>query len=194
MAPLYIGPSSGTYLNTATAGWVKILKVTGGSSVSDITYDGLLTANYRCLNLVGATIPSNDNAHLNFYFRRNGGDEVANNYSYGMRMWYESNNGYQTAEQNEGRLKIAENAGNANGEGHRFNILIQMNNSADTDAGYDLGNFIFSHITRIDASGNWRGGVGTGWYDHGIYPDGFKLQMSSGSIDHYNYALYGLLA
>ena len=58
----------------------------------------------------------------------------------------------------------------------------------------DLGNFCMWHCQRIDQSGNWRGGQGTGWYDSGVHPNGFKMQMSTGQITDYNFALYGLLA
>ena len=190
---LFIGPNSGTYKDTATAGWVKILKNDGGSTVSDITYDGLDTDNYRCLRFIGGVIPSTDNAHLNFYFRSGGSDEVSNTYSYGLRMNYESNNSYTTAEQNEGRMKLVENAGLQSGEGHRLDLLIHMNNVNDAAQAADLGNFCMWHCQRIDASGNWRGGQGTGWYDSGVHANGFKMQMHTGQITDYNYILYGLL-
>ena len=48
---LFIGPNSGTNISTSTAAWVKILKVTGGSTISNITYDDLPTDTYRCLRL-----------------------------------------------------------------------------------------------------------------------------------------------
>ena len=38
---IYLGPNSGTNISTSTAAWVKILKVTGGSTISNITYDDL---------------------------------------------------------------------------------------------------------------------------------------------------------
>ena len=191
---LFIGPNSGTNISTSTAAWVKILKVTGGSTISNITYDDLPTDTYRCLRFIGGVIPQTDQAHLNFYFRTNGSDEVNNTYSYGLRMNYESNNSYTTAEQNEGRMKLVENAGTVAGEGHRVDLLIQMSNGNDTAQAVDLGNFCMWHCQRIDQSGNWRGGQGTGWYDDSCHPNGFKIQMSTGQITDYNYALYGLLA
>jgi len=191
---IYLGPNSGTNISTSTAAWVKILKVTGGSTINDIAIDDLPTNTYRCLRFIGGLIPTTDNAHCNFYFRHNGGDEVSNTYSYGLRMNYESNNSYTNAEQNEGRMKLIENAGREQGEGHRLDLLIQMSNGSDTAQAADLGNFCMWHCQRIDAGGNWRGGTGTGWYDSGAHPNGFKIAMSSGQISDYNYAVYGLLA
>ncbi len=191
---LFLGPNSGTNISTHTAAWVKIAKNTGGSTISNIVFDDLPTNTYRCLRFIGGLVPSVDSAHLHFYFRTDGSDEVDNKYSYGARVNYESANSYTFAEQDEGRMKIAENGGNQLGEGHRFDILIQMANSADTAASANLGNICMWAAQRIDQSRNWRGMHGTGWYDKSANPNGFKMQASSGQFTDYNFALYGLLA
>ena len=65
---IYLGPNSGTNISTSTVGWVKILQVTGGSTISSIAHDDLPSSTYRAINIIGGWMPGDDGVHLNFYF------------------------------------------------------------------------------------------------------------------------------
>ena len=190
---VYIGPNSGTPESTHESAWVRISTVPSGSTVNNITFDGLDTTVYRAWMIIGSLLGGTDNAYLNFYWRRSNSDEVANKYAYSNNIVYPTNSNYQSSSQNQGRMQIAENAGNdhSNREGHRFQITMFPYRSGDSVA---QGNFCYWSAIRIDDDGDFRGYTGQGSYDvGGIHPDGFKLQMSSGQINDYNYSVYGLL-
>ncbi len=196
--------SAGQYLrNTGTAGtlefgtiptdnndYVKIQTVSSASTVNNITVDNLDTSVYRAFQIIGGIIPGGDNVNLNFYWRVGGSDCVANKYDYGQIYSYPTDNTYSNSHNDEGRMEIMENGGNSTREGHRFNIWMFPYRSGDPA---QLGNFCTWDGMRIDNSTNFRRVSGAGLYDvDNIYPDGFKLQMSSGQINDLNYSLYGV--
>ena len=190
---VFIGPNSGTPESTHESAWVRIATVTGGSTINDITYDGLDTSVYRAWMIIGGVFPGNDNAYLNFYWRVSSSDMVANKYAYTNNITYPTDSNYQVASQNQGRMQICQNAGNdvSNREGHRFQITMFPYVSGHAA---QLGNFCYWNSIRIDDDGDFRGMVGQGSYDvGGIHPDGFKLMPSTGQFNDYNYSLYGLL-
>lgn len=190
---VFIGPNSGTPESTHHSAWVKISTTTGSSAISTLTFDGLDTSVYRAWMLIGGFFPAVDDAYLNFYWRRSGSDEVDNKYAYANNITYPTNQNYQSSAQNQGRMQILENAGNdtSNREGHRFQITMFPYRTGDA---VNLGNFCYWSAIRIDNDGDFRGYTGQGSYDKGgVSSDGFRLQMSSGNISHYNYSLYGLL-
>ena len=188
---VFIGPNSGTPESTHESAWVRMYTVTSGSAIDNITYDGLDTSVYRAWMLIGAVLPGNDQAYLNFYWRVGGSDCVADSYSYGIMVSYPTDNHYSSSAQNQGRMRIAENAGNSTREGHKFQITMFPFRDGYTA---DLANFCTWSAIRMDQSDNFRGMQGTGYYDvANIYPDGFKLQPGSGNFASYNYSLYGLL-
>ena len=190
---IYLGPNSGTNVSTSTVGWVKIFQVTGGSTINNITHDDLPSSTYRAINIIGGVMPGDDGVHLNFYFRHNGSDLVENKYSTGQRIAYPDDNIYAESHQNQGRMEIAQNAGNVSGEGHRFNITYfpYVSNEAGNT---DMFNWAFWDAIRIDQNGNFRSIGGTGWYDVGDQDcSGFRMQTTSGQINDYTYSIYGLL-
>lgn len=190
---VFIGPNSGTPESTHESAWVRISTVTGGSTINNLTFDGLDTTVYRAWMLIGGFFPGVDDAYLNFYWRRTNSDMVDNKYAYSNNVVYPTNSNYQSSAQNQGRMQILENAGNdtSNREGHRFQITMFPYR---TTHAVNLGNFCYWSGIRIDNDGDFRGYTGQGSYDvGGISSDGFKLQMSSGQINDYNYSLYGLL-
>ena len=190
---IYLGPNSGTNISTSTVGWVKILQVTGGSTISSIAQDDLPSSTYRAINIIGAWLPVDDGVHLNFYFRDGGSDLVANKYSTGQRIAYPDDNIYAECHQNQGRMEIAQNCGNQSGEGHRFNITYFPYVSGEA-GNTDMFNWAFWDAISIDQNGNFRSIGGTGWYDVGDQDcTGFKMQTTSGQIADYTYSIYGLL-
>jgi len=190
---VFIGPNSGTPESTHESAWVRITTVTSGSTINDITIEGLDTSVYRAWMLIGGVMPGTDNAYINFYWRVGGSDMVANKYAYSNNVTYPTDTAYQVSAQDQGRMQIAQNGGNdsSNREGHRFQIFMFPYVSGHA---VQLGNFCYWNSIRIDDDGDFRGIVGQGLYDvDNIYPDGFKLMPSSGQFNDYNYSLYGLL-
>ena len=187
---IFLGPNSGTPESSHQVAWVRIATVTGGSTINNITYDGLDTSVYRAWMLIGATLNGNDAAYLNFYWRTNGSDEVNDYYSYGINVTHPNDNQYASTRQNEGRMQISQNAGNSTREGHRFHIMMFPYVSGHAAS---IGNFCTWNAIRMDQSDNFRGMTGSGYYDRGATPDGFRLQPGSGQFNDYNYSLYGLL-
>jgi len=190
---VFIGPNSGTPESTHESAWVRMYTVTSGSTINDITYDGLDTSVYRAWMLIGGVMPGTDNAYINFYWRVGSSDAVANKYAYSNNVTYPTDTAYQVSAQDQGRMQIAQNGGNDSGnrEGHRFQIFMFPYAS-----GYaaQLGNFCYWNSIRVDDDGDFRGIVGQGLYDvDNIYPDGFKLMPSTGQFNDYNYSVYGLL-
>tara|TARA_R100000234_G_C4968467_1_gene165038 strand:+ start:177 stop:758 length:582 start_codon:yes stop_codon:yes gene_type:complete len=190
---VFIGPNSGTPESTHESAWVRITTVTSGSTINDITIEGLDTSVYRAWMLIGGVMPGTDNAYINFYWRVGGSDMVANKYAYSNNVTYPTDTAYQVSAQDQGRMQIAQNGGNdsSNREGHRFQIFMFPYVSGHA---VQLGNFCYWNSIRIDDDGDFRGIVGQGLYDvDNIYPDGFKLMPSTGQFNDYNYSLYGLL-
>ena len=201
--PATIG-SAGQYLrNSSTAGtlefgalptdandYVKLQTVGSGSTISNITVDSLDTSVYRAFQLIGGIVPGDDNVALNFYWRVDGSDCVADKYDYGQLYSYPDDNTYTNSHNDQGRMEIMENGGNSTREGHRFNIWMFPYRSGDAA---QIGNFCTWDGMRVDASTNFRRVGGAGLYDvDNIYPNGFKLQTASGQMNDYNYSLYGI--
>ena len=190
---IYLGPNSGTNISTSTVGWVKILQVTGGSTISNITHDDLPSSTYRAINIIGAVNPSSDQTHLNFYFRNNGSDLVQNKYAYAQSVSYPNDSIYGESHQNEGRMSITQNGGNQSGEGQRFNLTYFPYVSGEA-GNVQLFNWAFWHAIRIDGNRNFRGMSGTGWYDvNSQEVTGFRMQPTSGQFNDYTYSIYGLV-
>ena len=198
--PATIGSAGQVLKNSSTAGtlefgddandYVKIQTVSSASTVDNITVDNLDTSVYRAFQIIGGIIPGGDNVNLNFYWRVSGSDCVADKYDYGQIYSYPTDSTYSNSHNDEGRMEIMENGGNSTREGHRFNIWMFPYRSGDPA---QLGNFCTWDGMRIDNSTNFRRVSGAGTYDvDNIYPDGFKLQMSSGQINDSNYSLYGV--
>ena len=198
--PATIGSAGQVLKNSSTAGtlefgddandYVKIQTVSSASTVDNITVDNLDTSVYRAFQIIGGIIPGGDNVNLNFYWRVSGSDCVADKYDYGQIYSYPTDSTYSNSHNDEGRMEIMENGGNSTREGHRFNIWMFPYRSGDPA---QLGNFCTWDGIRIDNSTNFRRVSGAGLYDvDNIYPDGFKLQMSSGQINDSNYSLYGV--
>ena len=197
--PATIG-TAGQYLkNSSTAGtlefgaapdYVKLQTVGSGSTIANITVDNLDTSTYRAFQLIGGILPVDDQVHLNFYWRVSGSDQVADKYDYGQIYSYPSDATYSNSANDQGRMEIMENAGNQIREGHRFNIWMFPYRNGDAN---QLGNFCTWDGMRVDGGTNFRRVSGAGLYDvNNIYPDGFKLQTTSGQISDYNYSLYGI--
>ena len=190
---IYLGPNSGTNISTSTVGWVKITQVTGGSTISSITLDDLPSSTYRAINIIGGVMPGDDSVHLNFYFRYNGSDLVANKYSYGQSVNYPDDNIYAESHQDQGRMAITQNGGNQSGEGQRFNITYFPYVSGEA-GNTDMFNWAFWSAIRIDGNRNFRSIAGTGWYDVSSQEcNGFRMQPTSGQFNDYTYSVYGLL-
>ena len=182
--------TAGTLEFGAEPGYVKLQTVAGGSTINNLTVDNLDTSVYRAFHLIGGIIPGDDNVNLNFYWRVGGSDCVADKYDYGQIYSYPTDNTYSNSHNDEGRMEIMENGGNSTREGHRFNIWMFPYRSGDAA---QIGNFCTWDGMRIDATTNFRRVSGAGLYDvSDIYPDGFKLQTTSGQMNDYNYSLYGI--
>ena len=180
----------GTLEFGAALGYVKLQTVASGSTINNITVDSLDTSVYRAFQIIGGVIPGDDNVDLNFYWRVDGSDCVADKYDYGQIYSYPDDSTYTNSHNDQGRMEIMENGGNSTREGHRFNIWMFPYRSGDAA---QIGNFCTWDGMRIDASTNFRRVGGAGLYDvDNIYPNGFKLQMGSGQMNDYNYSVYGV--
>ena len=198
--PATIGTAGQVLKNSSTPGtlefgddandYVKLQTVAGGSTINNLTVDNLDTSVYRAFQLIGGVMPGDDAVNLNFYWRVSGSDCVANKYDYGQTYTYPDNNSYVISKNDQGRMEIMESGGNGSREGFRFNIFMFPYRNGDAN---QIGNFCTWQGIRIQDGPTPRFLSGQGLYDvDNIYPDGFKLQTTSGQMNDYNYSLYGI--
>ena len=171
------------------AGRMAVISTANGTSVSNITFDGIDTDVYRAFNFIGGAVPNSDNQEFNFYWRASNSDCVADTYFTGYNRLIPSDTADPEAEQYQGRLQLCGQTGNQDDEGFFFNIFMFPFRTGDEN---NMGNFITWQGMHRDGSGNFRTVQGAGNYLTNVAPDGFKFQPHSGTIDHYNYTLYGL--
>jgi len=197
--PATIGSAKQVLRNSSTAGTLEfgngygeqLANVTSASTVSNITHDSLDTSIYRGFHLIGSFMPVTDDIALNFYWRSGGSDCVADKYGLGQFLVYPTDNEATNAAQNQGRLQLLGNAGNATREGWRISLFIFPHRSGDP---IDGTSFCSWQGCYRSSGHDIRSVYGNGDYDvANIYPDGFKLQAHSGSLADQNYVLYGLL-
>lgn len=170
-------------------GQVLITNASSNSTVSNITHDSLDTDVYKGFHLMGHFIPTTDDIALNFYWRDGGSDCVADEYAIGQLLAYPSDNTAENAAQDQGRMQLCGNAGNAAREGWKINLFMFPDRNGDASG---QNNVCFWHGNYRSNGHDFRSLFGNGDYDTDVYPDGFKLQPHSGQIGEYSYALYGL--
>jgi len=182
--------TNGTVARTDDLNVVKLQSVESGSPVANITFDSLDTTTYKYFRLVINTLPATDNAYMNFYFRVSGTDQTGSSTYHWGNMGITTNTASLYDEANISNYgNVANNAGNAAGEGHRVVMDIVMKKSGEDTS---LSNYVAIQAFRRDSGGNGRFETSGIHHTGDVNPDGFKIVPNSGNWEDYNYTLYGV--
>ena len=181
------------WITPPNEGWVKVFatSTTDGTGVLSVENTSLFDGTYkRSMIVMYHSMPTVDNEEVRFQVKVNGSYQTGNEYAYHWRQ--RTSAGSSTVTDNStanGHIPIAENVGNAAGEG--WEGVITWSDSTSTT---HWKRFAWN-ITAGKNSGDMISNIGSGGVngsDANTALTGVKLLMSNGAFGAVHYAGFGL--